>query len=103
MFMEVEILLAVCLHLLRALHDTPTTHSRTFPVHRQRNFPAHGGYWARGLLLPSGPRRPDAARRFLLPPRDRKHRLQTKPRISKERRKSSAALRMLLLACRRRA
>lgn len=41
--MEVDVLLSVCLHLLCALHDTPTMHSRTFPACRQINFPAHGG------------------------------------------------------------
>lgn len=74
---------SVYLRSLYALQDTPTTPSRTFPMHKQRNFPAHGGYWASGLLLPSGPSSPDAVHRFHLPPRDRKHRLQTKHRISK--------------------
>lgn len=45
---------SVYLRPLCALHDTPTTHLRTFPMCKQRNFPARGGYWASGLLFPSG-------------------------------------------------
>lgn len=74
---------SVYLRPLCALHDTLTTHLRTFPMCKQRNFPARGGYWASGLLFPSGLSSPDAVHRFHLPPRDRKHRLQTKHRISK--------------------